>query len=51
VQELCDDKRRIDIQVKLHFWLHRWILFHAPASILLLVLTVWHAIVAIYLYT
>ena len=50
VQNLCDEKRRLDLQTRLHYWLHGWLLFHAPASILLVVLTVWHAVVAVLVY-
>jgi len=50
VHELCDEKRRLDFQVRLHHWLHGWLLLHAPASILLVVLTIWHAIVATFTY-
>jgi hypothetical protein len=49
-QELCDEKRQLDRQSRLHYWLHGWLLVHAPASILLVVLTIVHAIVATYLY-
>jgi hypothetical protein len=50
LQDLCDEKRRIDLQTRLHHWLHGWLMVHAPASILLVVLTIVHAIVALYLY-
>jgi hypothetical protein len=50
MQELCDEKRQLDLQCRLHYWLHGWLLVHAPASILLVVLTILHAIVATYLY-
>jgi hypothetical protein len=50
LQDMCDEKRRLDLQSRLHYWLHGWLLVHAPASILLVVLTILHAIVATYLY-
>jgi len=50
VQEICDEKRRLDLQTRLHYWLHAWLMVHAPASLLLVVLTIVHAIVAAYLY-
>jgi hypothetical protein len=50
VRDLCDEKRRLDFQVSLHRWLHGWLFVHAPASLLLVVLTVWHAIVATLAY-
>jgi len=50
LQDRCDEKRRIDLQARLHYWLHGWILVHAPASLLLVVLTLAHAIVATFFY-
>jgi len=51
LQDLCDEKRRLDLQVRLHFWLHSWLIIHAPASLILIVVTIWHAIVATFLYS
>ncbi|HEX4138966.1 MAG TPA: hypothetical protein VHY09_01360 [Candidatus Methylacidiphilales bacterium] len=51
LQDLCDEKRRLGLQTRLHHWLHGWLIFHAPASLLLVVLTIVHAIVAGFLYT
>jgi hypothetical protein len=51
LKELCDEKRRLDLQTRLHYWLHGWLLFHAPASIALVFLTIVHAIVATLYYT
>jgi len=50
LEELCNEKRRLDIQTRLHYWLHSWLIVHAPASLLLVVLTVVHAVVALFLY-
>jgi len=50
LQDLCDEKRRLDLQTRLHYWLHGWLIVHAPASILLVVLTIVHAIVAAFIY-
>ena len=50
LQDLCDEKRRLDLQMRLHYWLHGWLIVHAPASLLLVVLTLLHAVVATYLY-
>jgi hypothetical protein len=50
LQDLCDEKRRLDLQTRLHYWLHGWLILHAPASLLLVVLTIVHAIVAAYIY-
>jgi hypothetical protein len=50
LQDLCDEKRRLDLQTRLHYWLHGWLIVHAPASLLLVVLTIVHAIVAAFIY-
>lgn len=50
LQDLCDEKRRLDLQNRLHYWLHGWLIVHAPASLLLVVLTIVHAVVAAYIY-
>ena len=43
LQGWCDDRRLMDLQTKLHHWLHGWLLLHVPVSIALLVFTFWHA--------
>ncbi|MHA3770857.1 hypothetical protein ACXR0O_04895 [Verrucomicrobiota bacterium sgz303538] len=43
----CDDRRLMDLQTKLHHWLHGWLLVHVPLSFALLVLTIWHAWIAL----
>jgi hypothetical protein len=50
LQALCDEKRQLDLQARFHYWLHGWLVVHAPASILLIVVTLVHAVVAMYLY-
>ena len=42
----CDERRQLDQQKTLHHWLHLWLLVHLPLSLALLVIVVWHAIVA-----
>jgi hypothetical protein len=51
LQDLCNEKRRLDLQTRLHYWLHGWLIFHAPASLLLVILTIVHAVVAGFMYT
>lgn len=46
----CDERRQMDLQSRLHHWLHGWLFFHAPASFLLVILTGWHAVVLLFLY-
>ncbi len=40
----CVTRRITDLQIRLHHCLHGWLFIHVPFSILLLVVTVWHAI-------
>lgn len=43
MQIWCDDRRLMDLQAKLHHWLHGWLVIHIPFSFALLVVTIWHA--------
>lgn len=42
----CHERRQLDHQKMLHHWLHFWLAIHLPLSMALLVLVIWHAIVA-----
>jgi len=46
LQELCDERRQLDLQASYHHWLHGWLIVHIPISVALLMLTMWHAVVA-----
>lgn len=46
----CDERRMLDLQIKLHHWLHAWLFVHAPISFLLLMLVFWHAFVTLFKY-
>jgi hypothetical protein len=48
LEHICDDRRQLANQERLHRWLHAWLLLHIPLSALLLVLTVAHAVFALY---
>lgn len=50
IQAWCDERRMLDLQIKLHHWLHAWLFVHAPVSFLLLILTFWHAFVTLFRY-
>jgi hypothetical protein len=50
IQAWCDERRMLDLQIKLHHWLHAWLFAHAPVSFLLLILTFWHAFVTLFRY-
>jgi len=43
LEQCCNERRWMDVQTKLHHWLHGWLLVHVPASFALLVFTAWHA--------
>jgi hypothetical protein len=47
LEQWCQERRQMDLQTKLHHWLHGWLLVHVPASFALLVFTVWHASAAL----
>ena len=50
IQAWCDERRMLDLQTKLHHWLHGWLFVHVPISFLLLILTMWHAFVTLFYY-
>jgi hypothetical protein len=48
LERLCDQRRQIALQERLHHWLHGWLLVHVPLSLALLVLGVAHAVMSLY---
>src|SRR5437660_3084297 len=50
IQAWCDERRMLDLQTKLHHWLHAWLFVHVPFSFLPLMLTAWHAFVTLFYY-
>src|SRR5271165_2199990 len=38
LEDICEEGRQLSRQIRLHRWLHAWLLVHAPLSILLLLL-------------
>jgi hypothetical protein len=50
IQGWCDERRMLDVQTRLHHWLHAWLFIHVPFSFLLLLLTIWHAWVTLFYY-
>ncbi len=50
IQSWCAERRMLDLQTKLHHWLHAWLFVHVPFSFLLLMLTGWHAFVTLFYY-
>ena len=50
VQELeaiCDERRQLAQQKRLHHWLHGWLLVHVPLSMTLLLLSLAHAVISL----
>lgn len=50
IQGWCDERRLLDLQTRLHHWLHGWLFVHVPFSFLLLLLAAWHAFVTLFNY-
>jgi hypothetical protein len=50
IQTWCDERRMLDVQVRLHHWLHGWLFVHVPFSFLLVMVTIWHAFVTLFYY-
>jgi hypothetical protein len=50
IQAWCEQRRLLDLQTRLHHWLHGWLFVHVPFSFLLLLLTAWHAFVTLFYY-
>jgi hypothetical protein len=47
LERICGEVRQLHRQRRMHFWLHSWLLIHAPASVAIVVLGIVHAIVAL----
>lgn len=48
LSRLCDERRHLLAQARLHRWMHGWLLLHVPLSAALLVLGLAHAILAVW---
>jgi hypothetical protein len=48
LEALCDERRQLAEQERLHWWLHGWLLLHVPLAVALLVLGVAHVVAALY---
>ena len=47
LENICEEKRQLDRQNRLHKILHGWLLVHIPLSYALLTLSAWHAVAAV----
>lgn len=43
----CEQRRQLDLQARIHFWLHNWLWVHLPLAVALIVLMFVHTWVAI----
>jgi len=44
LEQICDERRQLAVQRRLHHWLHAWLYLHVPISMAFLVLIFVHAI-------
>jgi len=42
LEELCERRRQLNLQRRVHFWLHNWLGLHVPLSVLLMILLAAH---------
>ncbi len=47
LEEICEERRQLLVQRRLHLWLHGWLLVHVPVSFAFLVLIAAHAVLAL----
>jgi hypothetical protein len=47
LEGLCEQRRQMDQQARIHFWLHNWLCIHLPLSVALIVLMFIHVWVAV----
>jgi hypothetical protein len=47
LENLCDQRRQLDRQKRMHFWLHNWLIVHLPLSVALVILMGVHIWVAL----
>ena len=47
LEEICDERRQLADQKRLHHVMHGWLLVHVPLSMALLLLGAVHAVIAL----
>ena len=47
LEGICEERRQLAVQKRLHLWLHTWLMVHVPISFALLVLTAVHAVLSL----
>jgi hypothetical protein len=47
LEDICDERRQLLIQTRMHYWLHGWLYVHVPLSMAFLALALVHAVVSL----
>lgn len=47
LEAICEERRQLAVQARLHRWLHGWLYVHVPLSMAFLVLTAVHAVISL----
>jgi hypothetical protein len=47
LENICEEERQLNRQIRIYRWLHAWLLVHVPLSIALLILGGVHAVMAL----
>ena len=47
LEAICDERRQLAVQERLHHWMHGWLWVHVPLSMGFLVLTAIHAVISL----
>ena len=47
LEVICDERRQLAQQKRLHHWLHGWLMVHVPLSMALLLLAIVHAVMSL----
>jgi hypothetical protein len=47
LEELCERRRQLNLQRRIHVWLHNWLWLHLPLSVALMLLLVVHVVFAL----
>jgi len=48
LEALCAQREQLELQRRLHYWLHGWLLVHVPLSYMMVFLGAVHAVMALY---
>jgi len=47
LEDVCEEARELELQSRMHHWLHTWLLVHIPLSLALILLGAVHAVMAL----